>query len=55
MAFNGKDVVRSKVVVNDTIIEQMSDSYVSYIKDKYIYKKINKFQAIFDTILRTFT
>jgi len=58
MAFNGRDPVRSKIVINNNIIEQINTfSYpgysVSYQNEKYITIKITKFLQITGIIKRT--
>jgi len=58
MAFNGRDPVRSKIVINNNIIEQINIfSYpgysVSYQNEKYITIKITKFLQITGIIKRT--
>ena len=59
MAFKGKDPIRSKIVIEDKILEQVSDfkylgCEISFKYDKDIEQKVNKFQAICGTIQRTF-
>lgn len=58
MAFKGKYPVRCKIVVNDKIIEQVSNFVylgcdVSYDRPKDLRNKVNRFQAICGTISRT--
>ena len=58
MAFRGTDSVRSKIVVNNNIIEQINTfTYlccsVSYWNDKYVTVKISKFLQIIGIINRT--
>ena len=58
MAFLGKDPVRSKIVLNDKPIEQVSHFRylgcdISYEPDRDIEEKVNKFQMICGTINRT--
>ena len=58
MAFRGTDSVRSKIVVNNNIIEQINTftylcCFVSYRNDKYVTVKISKFLQIIGIINRT--
>lgn len=58
MAFKGKNPVRSKILVNGNILEQVSHfNYlgcdISFKYEKDIEKKVNRFQMICGTIGRT--
>lgn len=58
MAFKGKNPVRSKIIVNGNILEQVSHfNYlgcdISFNYEKDIEKKVNRFQMICGTIGRT--
>ena len=59
MAFAGKDPVRSKIVLDNRILEQVSHfTYlgcdVSYEKDKEILRRVSRFQTVCGFINRTF-
>ncbi|RZF44869.1 hypothetical protein LSTR_LSTR004494 [Laodelphax striatellus] len=58
MAFTGKFPTRSKIVVDDFILEQVSEynylgCHISFKEDVDIEKKVGKFQSICGTISRT--
>ena len=59
MAFQGRNPVRSKIIIEDSILEQVSHFQylgcdITYKHDQDVDKKIQKFQAVCGTIKRTF-
>ena len=56
MGFQGKEHMRTKIVINGRIIEQVRDfNYLGYNISYCERKEANKFQRICGTISRTFT
>ena len=58
MAFEGKYPIRSKIVLNDEILEQVNSfnylgCLISYDQEKDVERKLNKFQHMCGTIHRT--
>ena len=58
MAFKGRDPVRSKIVTNNNIVEQIDTfsflgCFVSYKNDKDITVKLSKFPQIKGIVNRT--
>ena len=58
MGFQGKENMRTKIVINRKIIEQVRDfNYlgcnISYCERKEVNNKVNKFQRMSGTISRT--
>ena len=59
MAHYGKDAIRTKIILRDKPLEQISNfNYlgcdITYNKEKDYIKKINKFQSVCGTISKTF-
>ena len=57
MVFRGKELIRTKIIIDDQVIEQMRyfnylGNDIGYYKSYDIDVKIRKFQAIYGTINR---